>query len=101
MTEEELVALFEAEDDTWKLSFSKDFPEDQKLHKDNEMHVFLRLWQIMPEGGMRGTLGGADHDIVWLGARLDKLAEVATPELVRELKLCGVHYSEDSLAMFV
>jgi hypothetical protein len=53
--------------------------------------------------GLMDMVAAAEHDEIWLGVDVDALAAAATPEIIRDLKRCGVRYDREtcSLSMFV
>lgn len=74
---------------------------ENKLSKRPDIHAFLLLDLIAPNEGT--ILSTADHYQVYLNVDLDKLAENATQEQIRDLIRCGVSFHKDNecLIMFV
>ena len=97
MTLQELHALFEL----YEPESHKFENVENKRSQRPDLHAFLLLDELWP--GNRDIVSSAEHDEIYLGVTPDALAEVATPEIVRELRRCGVRYDRgtDSLMMFV
>lgn len=97
MTRDELIELFEANDDEF-LKFEK---IENPLHKRPDLCAFLRLDEMVP--GNRDMVSAAEHDEIYLEIDLDKLAEVATEDDVIYLQRCGIRLDDynGGLAMFV
>lgn len=74
---------------------------ENKLSSRPDIHAFILLNDLLPD--TRDMVCAAEHDQIWLDVDLEKLAEVAAVEHIRQLEACGVHYdsSYDSLYMFV
>lgn len=74
---------------------------ETKLSSRPDIHAFILLNQLVP--GDRDMVSAAEHDQIWLDVDLEKLAEVATVEHIRQLEAFGVHYDSDydGLYMFV
>lgn len=97
MTLQELHALFELHE-----SESHKFENIQnKRSQRPDLHAFLLLDELVP--GSRDIISAAEHDEVYLEVSPEALAEVATSNIVLELRRCGIRYdrSLDSIAMFV
>lgn len=72
---------------------------ENKLHQRPDIHAFLLLDKLLP--GESDIVSGAAHDEIFLDADLEKLAEVATEDDIRDLIRCGVRLTEyDCLGMF-
>jgi hypothetical protein len=74
---------------------------EPKLSSRPDLHAFILLNQLMP--GNRDMISAAEHDQIWLDVDLERLAEVATANHIRQLEACGVHFDSeyDALYMFV
>ena len=96
MTTERLKELFDDNEDFLKFERVKN-----KYCQRADLHAFILLNKICP--GNKDIIDGADHEIVFLGVDIDKLAENITEERVDELSMCGVFFSNEfnCLAMFV
>lgn len=72
-----------------------------KFSKRDDLHAFILLDKIMPDG--HTMVSAAAHDEIFLGFDMEELAAVITPEQVLELVRCGVSYDShhDCLYMFV
>jgi hypothetical protein len=73
---------------------------EPKLSTRRDIHAFILLNQLLPEPGR--IISAAEHDHIWLDVDLEKLAEIATVDHIRQLEACGVYYDDDleSLYMF-
>lgn len=73
---------------------------ENKISKRPDLHAFLLLDKLVP--GDSDIVGGAEHDEFYLDIEVEDLAEVISPEQVKELVRCGVRYDSqyDCLAMF-
>jgi hypothetical protein len=97
MTTEELIAVFEEENDEF-LKFSR-----VKERRSNcaDLHAFLLLDSLCPDDRCRDIVCGAEHDEIFLRPEPEELAAVATREILIDLIRCGVRYSSDcGLCMF-
>lgn len=74
---------------------------EPKLSTRPDIHAFMLLDQLVP--GDQDMVSAAEHDQIWLDVDLEKLAEVATADHIRQLEACGVHFDSeyDALYMFV
>ena len=74
---------------------------ENKLHSRPDICAFLLLDKLLPNAG-RDMVCAAAHDVIYLDADCEKLAEVATEGDILTLTRCGVHYDTetDGLAMF-
>lgn len=70
---------------------------DPKLNPNEFMHVMLRVQELV--GLESGVPLHEGHDQLWIRCDMEKLAEVATPELITELRRCGVFY-DDGLSVW-
>ena len=72
-----------------------------KFSKRDDLHAFMLLDKIMPDG--HTIVSAASHDEIFLDFKMDELAAVITQEQVLELVRCGVSYDShhDCLYMFV
>lgn len=83
----------------------KDFGDFSKVSKKRspyrDLHALMLLSELLPGTGK--VLGGSDHETVYLSFDVHELVPLLTPEIVYELKHCGVLYDEDNeaLMMFV
>lgn len=71
-------------------------------HKNRpDLCAFLLLDRLVP--GTFDMVEAASHDQIWLSIDCGKLAEAATEEDIRTLRICGVWYdpARDMLSMFV
>lgn len=66
-----------------------------------DIHAFLSLNNLFPHG--RKMISAAEHDQIWLDVDLKEFEKIASNEVVRELRRCGVFYDEEVelLSMFV
>ncbi len=71
---------------------------EQKLSNRPDLHAFLLLDQLCP--GNRDMVCAATHDVIYLDADTDALAEVITKEQVTDLVRCGVRFCSEGLEMF-
>jgi hypothetical protein len=71
-----------------------------RLSDRADLHAFIMLDRLQP--GSQDMITASEHDEFWLSIDCDKLAEVVTPEQVRDLTRCGIRYSEEQncLCMF-
>ncbi len=71
-----------------------------KMSQRADINAFLLLDRLMPSDG--DIIAAAEHDIIYLDANINKLAEIATEENIVELIRCGVMYDNetDSLMMY-
>ena len=94
MTIDKMIELFEKYEEEYVS------PSDRKI-KNSQLHVFLLLDKM----GVLGSecICAAEHDIIYLDVRdMEKFAELADEDLIRELSICGVFlYEQESLAMWV
>jgi hypothetical protein len=97
MTKEEVVEMFENDDDNEYLNF--DAVQNKKSARP-DLHAFILLDTLVP--GKSDMVAGAEHDEIYLDVALDAIAPLLTPELILELRRCGVRVDddEDGLAMF-
>jgi hypothetical protein len=74
---------------------------ENKLSARPDLHAMIRLNELFP--GDRRMVSCAAHDEIWFDIDGEKFAEIATPQLILELRRCGVRWdtSNDCLAMFV
>jgi hypothetical protein len=74
---------------------------EKQLHSRPDVCAFLLLDRLLPNPG-RDMVCAAEHDVIYLNADCEKLAEVATESDILTLARCGVRYDSetDSLAMF-
>jgi hypothetical protein len=94
---EELEEIFLNDEDEF-LKF------DRVVHKLSirpDLHAFILLNQIVPDTA--DIVAGAEHDEIFLGVDVEKLAEKASRAQLIDLSRCGVRYdpSFNCLAMFV
>lgn len=68
--------------------------------KRADLSAFILLDQLQPHGG--DIINASEHDEFFLSIDCEELGKVITLEQVRNLRRCGVMYSEDydSLSMF-
>lgn len=79
-----------------------DFPAvADKMSKRADLHAFMLLDQLLPEGG--DIVSAAEHDEIFLDIELDDLAKTSiTEDQVRDLVRCGCRVSDwDGLCLFV
>lgn len=91
---EELAAVFE------KYTYGdKSFDTTDNIRAD--LGAFLLLDKLVP--GTTNIVAGAEYDELFLDTDVQKLAQVATEEDIRQLVHYGVRYSRkfDCLCMFV
>ena len=100
MTVEEMIELFEKEVEGEDCLHFKDVENKKSTRKD--LHAFLLLEEIAPgevgDYGAPDIVAAAEHDVIWMGVDIEKLAQAITPEQIIELKRCGVlvdEYGED------
>ena len=69
-------------------------------HPRPDVCAFLMLHDLVP--GTGDIITAAEHDEFYLVIDVEKLAEAATEEQIRDLVRCGVRYAReyDCLAMF-
>lgn len=65
---------------------------ENKRSNCREIHAFMLLNDLIPTHTM---ICSAEHDQIWLDIDVEKLAEVATSEQIKELSQCGVFYDND------
>jgi hypothetical protein len=72
-------------------------------HRLRDVCAFLMLDDLAPSANALDIVTAAEHDEIWLATSTRQLAQVATPEIVRDLVRCGLRYDEhnDALAFFV
>lgn len=97
-----LQEMFEAADDEF-LRFER---IENPRHPAPDICAFLMLHDLAPahnrgDGKVTDMVAAAVHDEIYLATDIEKLAEVATPEIVRDLHRCGVRLGDDGLCMFV
>lgn len=97
MTTDELEALFENNDDEY-IEFDRVEP---KRSNSPDIHAFLLLNELCPNGANRDMVSGARHDEIFLRVEPEELAAAATEAQVIELIRCGVRLSDGYLCMFV
>jgi len=93
----DIKALFEKYGDEF-LKFDR---IEHKLSRRRDLHAFLLLDALLPDG--RVMISAAEHDIFYLDIDVEALSKTSiTEELVRDLHRCGVRYERefDCLAMF-
>lgn len=100
MTVKEMIEKFDEFSESFDKSMEFDAIENP-LHPAKDICGLLMLAALLP--GARYGIAGADHDVIYLEADVDKLAKVATPEIIRDLVRCGIVWSDeyDSLIKFV
>jgi hypothetical protein len=64
-----------------------------------DLCAFLLLDRLCPASTDMVTSAG--HDVIYLDIDIDELLAVATDEDIKNLSRCGVHYEEESLALYV
>ena len=74
---------------------------EHKLNRRPDLHAFLLLDSIVP--GNRDIIGGASHEVIFIGIDEEELNTIISDEQIRDLRRCGIFYSEefDCLASFV
>jgi hypothetical protein len=111
MTLDEMIDLFNRDED------HDEFLEFGRItnprHPRPDLCAFLMLHDLAPCAsdensakngyGLMDMVAASEHDEIWLGVDVEALAAAVTPDIVRDLKRCGVRYDceNDSLAMFV
>lgn len=70
-----------------------------KRSKKSDLHAFLLLDELVPNKG-NDIIGGADHDVIYLGVELNELEDITEYQIIELIK-CGVHISDGYLQMFV
>lgn len=72
-----------------------------KFSKRDDLHAFILLDKIMPDG--HTMVSAAGYDEIFLDFDIEELAKVITQEHILELVRCGVSYDShhDRLYMFV
>ncbi len=96
MTIDELETTFERHADAGEyIQFER---IEKPRHPRPDICAFLMLHDLLP--GTRDMVSAAEHDEIWLDIDLEALAAVVTDSIVRDLVRCGVHLSDDRLAMF-
>lgn len=93
---DDFVELMDAED-------FKDFGDFDKVTKKRspyrDLHALMLLAELLPGTGK--VLEGSGHETVYLNIDVQKLAPLLTPEIVYELKHCGVLYDEDTASLML
>ena len=73
-------------------SFSDEFLQfdrvEEKISARSDLHAFMRLDQVLPQ--QFKIIDSATDGTIRLGINSYCFAEIATPELVKELVQCGV-----------
>lgn len=96
MTTKELKALFKKHDDEF-LEFKRVEPQ----RSSPDIHAFLLLNELCPNGANRDMVSGARHDEIFLRVEPEELAAVVTEAQVIELIRCGVRLDDGNLCMIV
>lgn len=102
MTADELRDLF-GRLSTEYLEFAR---IEKPMHRRPDICAFLMLDAAFEKRNALGSFSdmviAAGHDEIFLDIRPEELAQVATPDMVRDLVRCGVRYSgeHDCLTMF-
>lgn len=95
MTLDEMKELFDADDGEY-LEFQHII---NPRHKRPDLCAFLMLDELVP--GTANMVAGAAHDEIYLEVDLEALAAAVTPEIIIDLRRCGVRYSGEGMVMFV
>jgi hypothetical protein len=101
MTLEEMIATFARHEGYMNLLDQWEAMPNKRSNR-RDLHAFLLLDSLVPCEKGRDIVSAAEHDQIFLATEPEKLAAVATEEIVLELARCGVMYDEevDSLFMF-
>ena len=72
-----------------------------KFSKRDDLHAFILLDKIMPDG--HTIISAAEHDEIYLDVDIEELAKIITKDQILELVRCGVSFDgyNDCLYMFV
>lgn len=89
MTLEELEKYWEEYSDSEYYAFDR---VENKLCSARDLHAFLLIDKLIPSTFY--VIDAAEHDIVYLGVSVAALAEVITPEQIKELVRCGICYDD-------
>ncbi len=97
-----LRELFAAANDEY-LEFER---IENPRHPAPDICAFLMLHDLAPVRNGVGSqildiVAAAEHDEIFLATDIEKLAEVATPGIIRDLARCGVRLGDCGLCMFV
>ena len=67
-----------------------------------DLHAFLLLESLVPAKNNKDLIGSAAHDVFFIDVDIEALDKVIPPEVVQELRQCGVMYDTDydCLSMF-
>lgn len=77
-----------------KLSVSRDFSKvENKLSNKLDLHVILKLEQLIPNNKHDNIISYATHDTIYF-AYTDEELSVLTDDDIVELSLCGILYDE-------
>jgi hypothetical protein len=100
LTQAQMEHFFEAHGDEF-MEFDR-IPRARRLPTGRpDLHAFLLLDKALP--GVSAIVAAAEQGEIFLNVELDKLASVATHELLLDLIRCGVRMEaeEERLALFV
>lgn len=103
MTVEEMHAFMDRITDSFgdECEFLKFDRIKNPRHPRPDICAFLMLHDAVDEpnprakGGYGDMVSGAEHDVIFLRTNAEKLAAVATEELLRDLVRCGVRLSDE------
>lgn len=90
---EEMIRLFDGEENILDWEFLKFERVENKRSQRPDLHAFLLLDELLP--GNSDIVSAAEHDVIYLDVDAEKLAEVITESQVVELRRCGVIYFND------
>lgn len=107
MTLDEMIDIYNDYSENCSLDDFKNMPESEKLHKREDLHVFLLLDKIFErmnsqEDKTTDIIQVAEHEVIYLSHDLENIAETITKEEIISLAKAGLHFSEyDGLYMYV
>lgn len=91
-----LIEIFEKYADDY-LKFGR---VENKLHERPDICAFLLLDKLLPDP-CKDIVSAADHDQIYLGVDIEKLAGVATEDDIITLIRCGVLYESDTDSLYM
>lgn len=107
MTLDEMIDIYNDYSENCSLDDFKNMPESEKLHKREDLHVFLLVDKIFErmnsqEDKTTDIIQVAEHEVIYLSHDLENIAETITKEEIISLAKAGLHFSEyDGLYMYV
>lgn len=107
MTLDEMIDIYNNYIENMDSDDFKNMSESEKLHKREDLHVFLLLDKIFErmnsqEDKTTDIIQVAEHEVIYLSHDLENIAETITEEEIISLAKAGLHFSEyDGLYMYV